>query len=37
MVGLIDRALMAKSKEEEISEIRTTVNALMSEKPLFTW
>jgi len=37
MVGLIDRAMMAKSKEEEISEIRTTVNALMSEKPLFTW
>jgi glycine hydroxymethyltransferase len=37
MVALIDRALMAKSKEEEISEIRTTVNALMSEKPLFTW
>ena len=37
MVALIDRALMAKSREEEILEIRTTVNALMSEKPLFTW
>jgi glycine hydroxymethyltransferase len=37
MVTLIDRALLAKNNEGEILEIRNEVNAMMSDKPLFTW
>ncbi|NCA20955.1 MAG: serine hydroxymethyltransferase [Crocinitomicaceae bacterium] len=37
IVNLIDRALMNKDNEVEISKIKTEVNAFMSSRPLFTW
>ncbi len=37
IVNLIDRALMNKDNEEEISKIKAEVNAFMSSRPLFTW
>ncbi len=37
IVSLIDRALMNKDNASVLLEIRKEVNALMSDRPLFTW
>jgi glycine hydroxymethyltransferase len=37
IVSLIDRALINKDNESVLLEIRKEVNALMSDRPLFTW
>lgn len=37
IVSLIDSALMNKDNEKEIEAIRSNVNKLMSERPLFAW
>jgi glycine hydroxymethyltransferase len=37
IVSLIDRVLMNKDNEIEITHVKQDVNALMSHRPLFTW
>ena len=37
IVSLIDQALMNKDNDSKLIEIRKEVNALMSNRPLFTW
>lgn len=37
IVNLIDRVLMHKDNEAEIAKVKTEVNAMMSDLPLFAW